>query len=141
MATAKIAIQYDALDPNGRVFCRRQCLSIATFPNLLWLAMAIDRHALQSIVAGKCHRWTWVTIYCGWQWSSMDTLHVVDNMYNIYIYRLTVPPVYCRRQYLSIYFSPRLLSQTVSIDRFVPRPLSTTSIDGDLPQSIAADNI
>ena len=86
--------------------------------NLLWPAMAVDRHIAQSIVV--CNHWSSIdlshnllsstmsidrhrsrTIYFGRQWPSMDEVHhiyiVFDN-----VYRSTVSPVSCRRQYLSI---------------------------------------
>ena len=139
VAAVKIAIQYGALDPDGRVFRRRQYLSIVTFLklvwlamhcgwqwpsmdtifDLLWLAMAIDEQASQSFVAGSGHRWTRFTTYCGGQYILIDSVWVVFTL---------------NRSTTS------LLSPTISIARFpprlsAPRPLSPTlPIDRHLRQ-------
>ena len=42
--------------------------------NLLWQAMAIDRHIAQSIMAGNGHRWTRLTIYFLRQRLSIDSI-------------------------------------------------------------------
>ena len=157
MVTAKMAIQYGALDTDGGVFCCRQCLLIVTVLNLLWLEMhcgwqwpsmdtlydllslpmAIHGQASQSMVADSGHRWIRFTTYCGEQ----------------YINRSIVPPVYCSDNIDR--FPPRLLLSTIPINRFVRRPLSLTMlidtfhsllpitkpIDRHLPQAIAANNI
>ena len=84
-----------------------------------------------SVVAGYGHRWTGVTIYCGWQWSSMDTLHVVDS---------STTSLLSPTMYIDSLAPSSIIVADNTIDRFVPRPLSpTVSIDGDLPQSTSFD--
>ena len=107
----------------------------------------------ESFVIGYAYRLLTSPIYCGWQWPSMDRgdnilwlALVIDGHASRGLMSATIS--IDRFSPLSIVadiihrFVPRPLSPTISTDRFVSRPLSLTiSIDGDLPQSIAADNI
>ena len=151
MAAAKITIQH--------VWCIGP-----RWTSLLSSAMPTDCYVPLSIVAGNGRRWTRFTIYCGWQWPSMDMGHnllwpavVIDghascggqyisfeNTTSLFVAdnnpSIDSSLVHCLRQYLSMETLHSLLPQT-SIDRCVPSPLSTTiSIDRHLPQSIVADN-
>ena len=52
--------------------------------------MSIDCYRPQSVVTGNGHsRWTDFSIYCGSQWSEMDTLH---NLLSLAIYIDRFPP-------------------------------------------------
>ena len=92
------------------IYCGRQWLSIDISHNLLWPAMAIDRHLAQSIVADKDHRWTRFTIY------------YIIGYHNVYGSKIS--PAYWRRQQTAIdiiiYTSHNILSQAIYIDGFLP---------------------
>ena len=112
------------------ICCARQWPSIDISHNLLWPAMAINRHLAQSIVAGNDPRQTYPIIYCGQQWTSVGISHNLlwpataidkhlaqstqfigaDNTY-----RFIPSTTHCRRQYTSIGSPPRLLLKQQTI--------------------------
>ena len=102
---------------------------------LLW-AMSIECYRPQSYVADNGHRWTDVTIHCGWQWSAMDTLDNLWESLAIYVDKFPPPSVVTGNIYqyfvpssivagsINRYISPRLLTLAIYIDRFSPNLLS-----------------
>ena len=107
----------------GKIYCGRQWPSIYISHNLLWTAMATDRHAAQSIVAGNDHRSNCTLHSLLWPAMAIDGRDSLSMVFNNYqsIDRQYHPAIDADNIYRYIYLQQSIVAYNTH--RQIPPPL------------------